>query len=246
MSLLLIVFLTGCSEIEEILTKVNQLLDNESSEDVIEDSKENNDDAKILEDESMSEDDNDTDTTEATNDEADEVSTNEASDAGNTTGTNNSSNGTSNTNDDYKYAFEMKIAELGNLDLNTVQGLDAPNGFPFAFPNHSVIVEDNSEFIEADYYEGVICFKSNNDLETEMRQFLENTFERYDISSPINHEKYGTFYQVENVYLYTGFEKMYGFFEFYTDPNGNNCTWTALSFMPLTDDFYPFQTNFEN
>lgn len=59
---------------------------------------------------------------EAANDEADEVATNEASDTGHTTGTNNSPNGTSNTNDDYKYAFEMKIAELGNLDLNTVQG----------------------------------------------------------------------------------------------------------------------------
>lgn len=48
MSLLLIIFLTGCSEIEEILTKVNQLLDNEASEDVIEDSQENDDDAEIL------------------------------------------------------------------------------------------------------------------------------------------------------------------------------------------------------
>lgn len=217
----LLLFLTGCNQVEDILTRVNEMLDDQlasKDSEQTEQAEDENMDASAQNEEVFENETNNM-TTDETYEADGEIGSNEANEANDTEGTtklNNATNGS------------------GNVDLQNVEGLDPPNGLPIMFPDYWILMEDNAEDMTAEQYEAVFCFNTDKDLEQIMTDFgSEYDYFHYETSVD---PQYGPFHNAD-FYHHFGSEELYGYFQFYLEENGNKCSWVTLSFEALPGIF---------
>lgn len=159
----LIGVLSACNQVEDILGKVNQLLDEQLDEE--QDSEEGTEDSNqedSTSDEVVDVDPNQNLQTETTDEDAKTVD----------------------NKPDAQLPFDERLAEQG------YDTLVLPNGFPFEVPYHWILVEDNSQDASAQNFEGTFCFDlplEIADIANHFEHFDEVVQESYDEGNELLH-----------------------------------------------------------
>lgn len=133
---LLISLLAGCSEVEELLSKANQVLDQQLEKDESEGTTTDND--------SKNEEKTDNDTTNTEDKDA-------------VTDSDNTSDSHEDEEDDGQL---LTLAE--RIDRGDLESIDIPNGFPMTIPTDWYLVQVLQDPEQGDYgWKGVFCFESD-------------------------------------------------------------------------------------
>lgn len=189
----LMLLLSGCDEVGDLLDKAGQLLDQQLEEETAEiegDDQNLEEESENLDQENLVEDD----------EEAPSDDQNESADE----------------------ATESSNEQTGHLPFDewlTAKGferIELPNGIYLDVPYHWVLVEDNSTDHNANQYEAQFYFRLPLDVET-VAHYVGTQFEN------VTHEHYGEGNDLVHLTEFSqdyGYEQWDGSFEYYTDDDG--------------------------
>lgn len=221
-----LLLLTGCSEMDEILSKVNQLLDGEETTENTDSDEPRTDEIDEVDASEESSEDEDA-TSEVTNEET--SNDQEEADENGDDGADLVSGGIV----DLRGIIENR--PIGNVFLGPelpfeshfsnyeVFQLEHPDYLPFDHPDNWVLVDEI--FDEVYGYEAVHLINSNNSLE----EIIQNAVASDDYSyyEKMDHPEYNEFYMVER-YKELPLEEFFGLYHFYVDDNGNKIVYVML------------------
>lgn len=223
----LLVFLTGCSEMEEILTKINQLLDNELASESTEEGE------NLVEDDVSTMEEDDVTEVSSEEDVTDDVSAESNKESQATSDNNDSAGG---TKEKWDLRGILETRPIGNVFLGPelpfeghfsnydILALEQPDYLPVVHPDSWILVD---EFLD-ELYEGYLAlYLVNSDKSFD--QIIEElvTSDSYYDYEKLDHPEYKEYYVLDR-HIDFSHEEFFGWYHFYVDDYGNKMVYVML------------------
>lgn len=207
---LIIGFLTGCNQIEDILSKMNQLLDEQIT---------NNHDNQVNDEEVSNIHQNNN--VETLNNEQHESHLVDDLENGDGNDINTGTESVANNKPTSDLPFDERLISQG------YEFYVFPNGFPFHIPYHWVFVEDQTDDPIAEGFEGIFCF----DLPLGIEKIAHEIASHYD---DVTHEYYGNDHDIIHETTFSldlGYETWDGSIDYFLDEYDNTCAHMVALFQ---------------